>query len=130
MAGVNGDRGFGFFDLGAGNLGNALFMNRIHMRENCHDANRVDLVLDQCLDRLHNVFFIKRNDHIAELIDALGHTMGALARHQRIRVMMCDSVQSVGIRIVRPGLQAAPHQDHVFKALGGDEAQSFAGARQ
>ena len=130
VAGVDVDLGAGLRDLLAADLGDALLMHRIDVREDRHDADRIDLVLDQRLGRGHDLMLVERQDDVAELVDALGDAMGAAARHQRIGVMMGHGMQPVGIGIVGPGLQAAAHQDHVLEALGGDQSEPAAGARQ
>ena len=105
-------------------------MRRIDVGEDRHDADRVDLVGDQLLGGRHDLMLVERQDDVAELVDALGDAMGAAARHQRIGMVMGHGMQPVGIGIVGPGLQAAAHQDHVLEALGGDQAEPAAGARQ
>ena len=130
MAGVDDDLGAGLGDLLAADLGDALLVRRIDVGEDRHDADRLDLVGDQRLRGGDDLMLVERQDDIAELVDALGDAMGAAARHQRIGMVMGHGMQPVGIGIVGPGLQAAAHQDHVLEALGGDQPEPAAGARQ
>ena len=117
-------------DLLAADLGDALLVHRIDVREDRHDADRFDLVGDQLFGGGRDLMLVERQHDVAELVDALGDAMGAAARHQRIGMMMGHRMQPVGIGIVGPGLQAAAHQDHVLEALGGDQAEPAPGARQ
>ena len=130
VAGIDADIGARPVDLLPANLGDALLVRGIDVGEDGHDADGIDAVGDQLLRRLVHLVLVERQHDVAELVDALGDAVGAAARHQRIGMRVGDGMQPVGIGVVGPGLQPAPHQDHVLQALGGDEAELSPRTRQ
>ena len=130
VARIDADVSLGPLNLFSNDLCNALLVRRVHMREQEADADPLNLVLDQRLGRSSRFVLVHRNDHVAELVHALGHTIGPAAGHQGCRMLVRDRVQPIRIGIVGPGLQAAAHQDHILSALGGDQPQPASGARE
>ncbi len=130
VARVDEHLGLRLLRLLAHDLGDAALVRRIHVREQQADADRLDLVLDERLGRRAGLVLVERDHDVAELVDPLGDAMRAPPRHQRIGMMMGDRVEPIGIGIVGPGLQAAAHEDHILDALGRDEPEPAAGARE
>ena len=92
----------------AHDLGDAALVGRVHMREEQADADGLDPVLEQCFCRCARLVLVERDDDVAELIDALGDTVRAPARHERIGMMVRHGMEAIGVGIVSQACRPRP----------------------